>query len=42
MNTLFFGFINFSKYFCEYIRMGNQDYKDKNVERKYLENIQNN
>ena len=42
MNTLFFGFMNFSKAFCEYIRMKNQDYQNKNIERKYLENIWNN
>ena len=34
--------INFSKNFCEYIRMGNQDYKNENIERKYLENMQYN
>ena len=28
MNTLFFGFINFSKTFCEYVRMENQHYKN--------------
>ena len=42
MNTLFFGFMNFSEVFCEYIRMKNQDYQNKNIERKYLENIWNN
>ena len=42
MNTLFFGFINFSNIFCEYIRIENQDYKNENIERKYIENIQNN
>ena len=42
MNTLFFGFMNFSKVFSEYIRMKNQDYQNENIERKYLENIWNN
>ena len=42
MNTLFFGFMDFSKLFCEYIRMKNQDYQNENIERKYLENIWNN
>ena len=42
MNTLFFGFINFSKTFCEYIRIENQDYKNENIERKYNENMRNN
>ena len=28
MNTLCFGFINFSKSFCEYVRMENQHYKN--------------
>ena len=42
MNTLFFGFMDFSKRFCEYIRMKNQDYQNENIERKYLENIWNN
>ena len=35
MNTLFFGFINFSKKFCEYIRMEIQDYTNENIERNY-------
>ena len=42
MNTLFFGFMNFSKVFWEYIRMKNEDYQNENIERKYLENIWNN
>ena len=42
MNTLFFGFINFSNIFCEYIRIENQDYKNENIERKQIENIRNN
>ena len=41
MNTLFFGFINFSKHFCEYIRMENKDYKNKDIGRKYLQNMRN-
>ena len=41
MNTLFFGFINFSKHFCEYIRKENKDYKNKDIGRKYLQNMRN-
>ena len=33
---------NFSKNFREYITMENLDYKNENIERKYLENMQNN
>ena len=33
---------NFSKNFCEYITMENLDYKNENIERKYLENMQDN
>ena len=42
MNTLFFGFMNFSKTFCEYIRMKNQGYENENIERKDLENMRYN
>ena len=41
MNTLFFGFINFSKHFCEYITMENKDYKNEDIGRKYLQNMRN-
>ena len=34
--------MNFSKNFREYIRMENLDYKNENIERKYLEHMQNN
>ena len=40
LNTVFV-FIKFSKYFREYIRMVNQDYKNRNIEKKYLENVRN-
>ena len=39
---MFFNFKNFSKNFREYIRMENLDYKNKNVDRRYLNNLQNN
>ena len=42
MNTLFFGFMNFSKHFCEYIRMKNQGFENENIDRKNLENMWNN
>ena len=32
---------NFSKNFRENIRMQNQDYTEKNIEKKYLENMHN-
>ena len=31
----------FSKGSCEYIRMENLDYENKNIERRYLENMRN-
>ena len=31
----------FSKVSCEYIRMENLDYENKNIERRYLENTRN-
>ena len=31
----------FSKDSCEYIRMENLDYENKNIERRYLENMRN-
>ena len=34
MNTLLFVFINFSKHF---LCIENQDYKNENIEKKYLE-----
>ena len=34
--------MNFSKKFCEYIRIENIDYKNENIERENLENMQNN
>ena len=40
LNTVF-AFINFSKHSREYIGMKKQDYKDENIERKYLENMKN-
>ena len=39
MNTLVFGFMNFPKHFCEYIRMKNQGFENENIERKNLENM---
>ena len=41
LNTLFFVFINFTKSFCEYIRMENQVNNNENIESKYLQNMQN-
>ena len=41
LNTLFFVFINFTKSFCEYIRMENQGNNNENIESKYLQNMQN-
>ena len=38
---MFFVFINFSKIFHEYIRMGNKDCKNENIDGKYLENMGN-
>ena len=38
---MFFVFINFSKNFHEYIRMGNKDCKNENIDGKYLENMGN-
>ena len=39
---IFFNLKNFSKTFHEYIRMENLGYKNEDVERKYLRNMQNN
>ena len=33
------GFQKFSKNVCEYIRVENLNYKNKDIERKYLENM---
>ena len=41
LDTLFFVFINFTKSFCEYIRMENQGNNNENIESKYLQNMQN-
>ena len=35
------GFQKFSKNVCEYIRVENLNYKNKDIERKYLENMWN-
>ena len=35
------GFQKFSKKVCEYIRVENLNYKNKDIERKYLENMWN-
>ena len=37
-----FIYVNFSKSFHEYIWMENQDYKNKNIKRKYRKNMRNN
>ena len=39
---IFFDLKNFSKMFHEYIMMENLGYKNEDVERKYLRNMQNN
>ena len=36
---MFFVSMNFSKKFREYVRMENLDYKNENIDRKYLENM---
>ena len=41
LNTIFC-FHNYSKIFCEYIRLEHQDFKNENIEKKYIENMQNN
>ena len=38
----FFGLISSSKSLCEYIRMEHQDYKNESIEKRYLDNMQNN
>ena len=40
LNTIFFNLKNFSKNFREYIRMETLDYKNEDIERKYLKNMQ--
>ena len=40
LSVKFFVFKNFSKDFIEYIRIENPSYKNENVERKYLNNMQ--
>ena len=42
MNALFFGLISSSKSLCEYMRMEHQDYKNESIEKRYLDNMQNN
>ena len=42
LNTIFFNLKKFLKNFREYIRMKNLDYKNENIERKFLEYMQNN
>ena len=42
LNTIFFNLKKFFKNFREYIRMENLDYKNENIERKFLEYMQNN
>ena len=42
LNTIFFVFINFSKSFCEYIRMEKQTIRMKLLREKYLDNMLNN
>ena len=38
----FFGLISSSKSLCEYIRVEHQDYKNESIEKRYLDNMQNN
>ena len=42
LNIIFSVFKNFWKFFCEYIRMENPNYKNENIEKKHLNNMQKN
>ena len=42
LNTILLNPKNFSKNFCEYIRIENRNYKNQDIGRKYLKKVKNN